>query len=101
MKFGLTETEYSLLEEKVINPLKARKAKVFVFGSRATGRHKPFSDIDVLFTPSPDTAIEGNLLFLIAESIENSRLPYKVDIVNSNELAESYAAQIEKEKVEV
>ena len=43
MKYGLSDSEYAFLQEHLIAPLKARGARVFVFGSRVTGKHKKFS----------------------------------------------------------
>lgn len=101
MKFGLTDTELKLLFTKVIDPLKSAGCRVFIFGSRATGSHKTFSDVDLLFFPNPDTPIQGSSLFLIKEDIENSRFPFKVDLVNASDLATSYKDQILREKIEI
>ena len=55
--------------------------KVFVFGSRAEGdEHRKFSDVDVgILGPKPlDTMTEFN----IEDDLENSNVPYLVDIVD-------------------
>lgn len=91
--FGLTKSEY----DELINILKPAFAlgKAWVFGSRARGDHKKFSDIDILFEkkPTPPT------LSLITESLEKSNLPIKVDIVFVEELNQAYKAQIDSEKI--
>ena len=70
--------------------------KVFCFGSRARGDFQKYSDLDLLLETTDDlSSIVGE----INEKLIDSNLPYKVDIVCSNNIANSYRAQIEKEKV--
>jgi len=71
--------------------------KVWAFGSRATGRRvKRFSDLDLL--------IEGDSLSfreaaLLDEDLDESRLPFKVDIVDMSAITPSFRARIEPEMV--
>jgi len=58
---------------------KGKKTKVYLFGSRARGDHTEFSDIDLGFLSEEDISEE---LCLLREIIEESWLPYKVDIVD-------------------
>lgn len=100
-KFGLEEKDFLLLKDLVLKPLKDMGAKTFVFGSRARGDYKAFSDIDILFEFSNDKAKEAAKLYLLKSAIEESHFPYKVDFVEMKELAPSYKEQILKEKIEV
>lgn len=97
MKFGLSEENFSILNSEVIEPLKALGGKVWIFGSRARGDQREFSDIDVLF----EGQIRDGDLGLIKERIEESRIPYKVDIVEVGNLAESYREQVLRERLAV
>jgi predicted nucleotidyltransferase len=72
--FGLTLDQFEILKTLVLKPLKERKAKVFVFGSRARGTHHVFSDIDILFEENLNNPISLVELSLIKENIENSNL---------------------------
>lgn len=71
--------------------------RVWAFGSRATGRRvKRFSDLDLL--------IEGDSLSfreaaLLEEELDESRLPFKVDIVDSSNITPEFRARIEPEMV--
>jgi predicted nucleotidyltransferase len=65
----------------IVHPLLPDNSyKVFVFGSRATGNNRPFSDVDI--------GILGNKILpsekyiKMTESFENSDLPFKVDVVD-------------------
>ena len=49
MRFGLTTNEIdSILNEIQLNLGSTKDPKVYVFGSRAKGTHREFSDIDLL-----------------------------------------------------
>ena len=71
--------------------------RVWAFGSRATGRRvKRFSDLDLL--------IEGDSLSfreaaLLDKELDESRLPFKVDTVDSSTITPSFRARIEPEMV--
>lgn len=99
MKFGLTPTQYQLLQNLLIDPLQKNKAKVYVFGSRARGTQHPFSDIDILYEENPEYPIEDDKISLIKEALEDSNLPFKVDLVNAKYLAASYRPSVEKDRI--
>src|SRR5690606_7876614 len=101
MNFGLTQEEFAILASLVIRPLKDLGAKVWIFGSRARGDHRPFSDIDVLFELPPEKNLRGSVVGHIKEQIEESRIPFKVDLVEYKELADSYKIQVQSERVTV
>lgn len=99
MMYGLTESEFKFLSDTVINPLKSLGARVYLFGSRASGNFKKFSDIDLLYVTSPDRAILPHEIYEIVSTVEDSNFAYKIDLVAANELAESYRTNIAKEKI--
>lgn len=98
--FGLSENDHKLLLSLVINPLKERGARVFIFGSRARGNHHPFSDIDILYIEGSN-AISDIDIAKIKEDIEDSNITIKVDLVNSKSLASSYRPSVEKDQIEI
>ncbi len=59
--------------------LKDKDVKVFLFGSRARNDSSTFSDVDIGFVSRSN--IEKDLAIL-KEAIEESHLPYKVDLVD-------------------
>jgi len=99
MVFGLTDDEKQFLNDHLITPLKKLGCKVFIFGSRATAKHKKFSDIDITYKAS--SPIQPHQIFKLIEFMENSKFIYKIDLVNFDEIATSYKAKIESEMVEV
>jgi uncharacterized protein len=98
MKFGLRHQEYEMLLHLAIGPLKKCGARVWLFGSRARGDHRPSSDIDLLYESPTNIA---RTISEINEALEESRLPFKVDIVKMDELAQSYRENVLQDRVEL
>lgn len=76
---------------------KQRIGKVSVFGSRATGRARPSSDLDLVVYPPASPEALGNLRL----ALEESDLPIFVDVVawasiNSDQLR----AEIQRDAIE-
>ncbi len=78
----------------VLSP--SQKLKVWLFGSRARGSYKKYSDIDLLIDSDPQL-IEAQLI-KIKEALEESQLPFKVDLVKIEDLNVSYGSQVNAEK---
>ena len=72
-------------------------AKVWIFGSRATGKARPFSDLDLLFTQPPKLSWAQRAA--LRDGFEASRLPFRVDVVESAGLSAAVAERIEAERV--
>jgi predicted nucleotidyltransferase len=90
MKYGLTDQQFQILDEMVISPLKSHGVTVWIFGSRARGDHKPFSDVDIVYETQQNSPLPQGFMSNLRDSLEESRLPYKVDIVDFREMADSY-----------
>lgn len=101
MKFGIKPEDFNFLDEHLIKPLKQRGARVFLFGSRATGRSHPFSDVDLLFVESPDQPISPSLIAQLLSFFEESEFPYKIDLVNDCRLATGYRPSVEANMIEI
>lgn len=91
---GLSPSEYSLLSQIVLDPLRQAGCTIWVFGSRARGTQHPFSDIDLLYELPVGKTLPDGYVSKIKENIENSRLNYKVDLVNVSNLADSYRTSV-------
>ena len=74
-------------------------AQVWVFGSRATGKARPFSDLDLLLTqPSKLNWVQRVAL---RDGFEASRLPFFVDVVESAGLVFGMAERIRSEQIDL
>jgi predicted nucleotidyltransferase len=97
VKFGVEDAHWSILRNLLIQPLTESGCAVFIFGSRARGDYKKFSDLDIL--------VEGNakssLLSSISEQLEESNLPFRVDLVIASDLADAYKPSVERDKVKI
>ena len=70
-------------------------ARVAVFGSRATGRARPHSDLDLLLLDPPRLtwAQRADL----RDAFEASDLPFNVDLVEAEGLAEGMVQRVQAE----
>ena len=101
MNFGLSESDFELLKKLVIKPLQNNSVCVYIFGSRATGKNHPFSDVDLLLEPLKPGTPSSALLSEIKEAIEESRFPVKVELVLLDQLAQSYRERVLLEKKKI
>jgi type I restriction enzyme S subunit len=70
---------------------------VWAFGSRATGRAKPYSDLDLaVITEAPLSLATRSAL---AEAFSESDLPWRVDVVDWSTTAEPFRRIILRDKV--
>ena len=76
------------LKEHVLEFLGNENIRIVVFGSRARGDNIACSDIDIGIIPKGE--FDRNSLTLLREFIENSNIPYKVDIVDFSSTSEQF-----------
>lgn len=101
MTFGMTAPQFEVLNRLVIKPLKDAGVRVFLFGSRATGKHHPHSDVDLLYKLPTDNVAQKKLISKVKGEIEESLFPYTVDLVSEKDLAESYRENVMTNLVEL
>ena len=66
------------LKEFLVDFFKGKEVKLFLFGSRARGDNTIFSDIDIGILSDKDIRKD---IVILREILEESNIPYKVDIV--------------------
>jgi uncharacterized protein len=81
----------------VLDGLSNHKARVFLFGSRARGEARSASDIDVGVLPA--APLPFGLLGEIRERLEESTIPFEVDLVDLSEAGESFRRRVEREGI--
>lgn len=67
-------------------------AAVSVFGSRSTLRARPYSDLDLLFTSPARLSLAQRAD--LRQRFEDSRLPYRVDLVDADALTPGMAERV-------
>ena len=84
----LTETELHLLKVVLRKHLDAASCRVLLFGSRIDGSARPGSDLDIMIFAT------GGLSFaklgFLREAMENSNLPFSVDISDAEVVEVSF-----------
>ncbi len=75
------------------------KAKVFAFGSRANGRAKPWSDLDLVIDVG--AALPLSTLAALADAFDESALPWKVDLVDRASVSSEFGKLIDAAKLRV
>ena len=85
--FGLEDRHINF----ILNILKNNFSgtKFYIFGSRAKGTYKEYSDIDIavdLNNKKLDTDILGRILI----KFQDSTLPYEVDVIDLNSIDEKF-----------
>ena len=86
-------------KQKIIDVVKSYlpDAKVFLFGSRARKDNTPESDIDVAVDNKE--RIDSFVMSQIKEEVEESTIPFTVDIVDLNNVSKDLKEQILKSRV--
>lgn len=76
------------IKKLIFKHLSPKKYKVFVYGSRATGRARKWSDYDIGIMGKEEAphAIMANL----SEELENSDIPVNVDVVDFHYVSDRF-----------
>ncbi len=69
-----------------------------LYGSRARGNARRFSDIDIALSAG-DRPVPAAVLAALAESLEESRIPFHVDIVDLYHAGKALAEIVEREGI--
>jgi uncharacterized protein len=87
--------EQLILVKTILSAQLPTNAAVWLFGSRATGKAKPYSDIDLAIDAGQPLSLD--LLANLSDSFENSALPYKVDVVDWQSIDDTFRKIIERD----
>jgi predicted nucleotidyltransferase len=72
-------------------------ARVMIFGSRATGRARPYSDLDLALDAGRTLTLDEHAR--LAEALSESDLPFKVDIVDLTLASDAFRAIIGSQSI--
>jgi predicted nucleotidyltransferase len=85
------------LRRMVLSALGAHRAEVWLFGSCARGDVRQHSDIDIAVLPHGD--LPSGFFAELGEEIEDSEIPYDVDLVDLRQAAASLVEEVRREGV--
>ncbi len=96
--FGLEDRHLDFVLYVLKRNISDVDAKFYIFGSRAKGTNKKYSDIDIavdLNGKKLDISVLGKILI----EFQDSTLPYEVDVVDLNSIDESFKNLIKNDLV--
>ena len=94
-KISVYERSLELLKDIARDVFKGEDVTVVLFGSRARGDYFETSDMDVGILPRKE--INRSKVALLREKIENSNIPYKVDVVVLSQASKEFTDKVLKE----
>jgi len=94
----LTDEQLTIIK-KILRAHLPTKTEVWLFGSRVTGKAKPYSDIDLVIKAEHPLTLD--LLARLTDNFENSSLPYKVDIVDWYAIDNEFKRIIESQRQKI
>ncbi len=77
--------------------LNSQPLEIILYGSRATGKAHPSSDYDIALKSAQ--LIPQNKLSQIREKMEDSNIPYKIDVVDYAVVSSKLQAIIDKDGI--
>jgi predicted nucleotidyltransferase len=92
MSRAIAEEALEEVRRIVTERLKGRDAMVVLFGSRASGSTRVASDIDVAVLPR--SPLPTGLLSRIREALEESHVPYRVDVVDLSSVDPAFRKRV-------
>ncbi len=96
-KSTVYESSLELLKDMARDVFKGENVAVILFGSRGRGEHLETSDIDVGILSKGE--VNKSKITLFREKIENSNIPYKVDVVDLSRASKEFTQVVLKEGV--
>ena len=85
------------LKSLVLKEFASEDVRVILFGSRARGDAHPGSDADLALVPGKNFSLIK--LSNLREKIDDSNIPFRVDIVNTHEISPEFQNQIKKDGI--
>lgn len=80
--------------KKIVLTNLPKNVEVYLFGSGVTKNHSYNSDIDVAIIPKSD--FDERMIFKIKDLIEESYVPFKVDIIDLRKVSSEFKGEVFK-----
>jgi hypothetical protein len=78
----------------LLKRLQKYNARIYLFGSMARGEVRRTSDIDIAVLPVGN--LPDGVIGQIREELENSRVPYRVELIDLAKAPASFSAHVQK-----
>ena len=76
------------IKKIIFRHLSPKKYKIFVYGSRATGKARKWSDYDIGVVEKEE--VPYPILAKVSEELENSNIPVNVDVVDFHHVSDRF-----------
>jgi len=86
-----------MVKDIVLKGLGNAEARVYLFGSWARGEEKRASDIDIAI--EYEGSLAHDIIVKIRELLEESRIPYRVDVVDLTKAGPVLAERVKEEGI--
>ena len=96
LSLDLSEEQQRLVIE-ILRANMPEQTKVWVFGSRATGRARRYSDLDLAIDAGRRLTLDEAAV--LHEAFEDSDLPYRVDLVDWQAIGEPFREVIAVQRI--
>ena len=73
--------------------------EIYVFGSRATGKARKYSDIDIAI--KSNAKIDTKKISKVEFELEETTIPYKIDVIDLKAISDTFKKCIEKDLIEI
>ena len=93
----MDQVTLAFIKKLVFTYLDRQKYRVFIFGSRASGSSRKFSDIDIGIEAKGE--IPAATLVEIEEAFNESDLPYTIDLVDFSNVSHNFKSQAKKQTI--
>jgi hypothetical protein len=94
-KSSVYESSLELLKDMIKDVFKGEDVMVILFGSRARGDYLETSDMDIGILPRGE--MNKSKIVLFRERVENSNIPYKVDVVDLSQASKKFTDKVLEE----
>ena len=94
-KITIYERSLELVKSIIKDVFKNESVRVILFGSRARGDYLQTSGIDVGILPGEE--MNKGKIALLRERIENSNIPYKIDVVDLSQTSKEFTDRVLEE----
>jgi len=91
-KTAIYESSLELLKDIAKDVFEGEDVTVILFGSRARGDYFETSDMDVGILPRGE--MNKSKITLLRERLENSNIPYKLDVVDLSQASNEFTDQV-------
>jgi len=99
MQIDIEERYLDRVKSIINSILQDEDLKIYVFGSRARGSAKQYSDLDIAL--ESDSKIDSNKMSKITTELEDTTIPYKVDVIDLKAITGNFKKCIENDLIEV